>query len=114
MTQSEKNILVKLSFEKTSLPPFSDILILGKECPLGMNGVGKCLDFLVPDGFDRYEVADDNVAAIIVNRNILKRLKPKKIIDVLSSKVFPFAGATEIIKVDFTVTIVYESFSIEG
>ena len=110
MKESDKSISVSLSFEKTSLPPFTDILVLGKNCPLGMNGVGQCLDLLVPHGFSRFEVEDEHVAAVIVNNNLLQRLKPNKIINILSEKVFPLVGASEIIKVDFAVKISFDNF----
>ena len=113
MIKDAKNVFISLSFEKTVLPPFQDILVLGRENPLGMNGVGQCLDLLVPDGFDRFEVDDDHVAAVIVNKDILLRLKPNEVIKILRDKVFPFIGKTEIVKVDFTTKVVYENFSPE-
>ena len=48
MERNEKSVIVSISFEKTYLPPFEDILVLGKKCPLGMNGVSQCIDLLVP------------------------------------------------------------------
>ena len=113
MNDKMNNVTVKLSFEKTTLPPFTDILVLGRECPLGMNGVGKCLDLLVPDGFDRFEVEDDHVASIIVNKNILLRIKPVAVIKILQERVFPFVGRSEIIKVDFAVKVEYDSFKVD-
>jgi len=113
MPSEIKTVTVNLSFEKTSLPPFQDIVILGKDCPLGLNGVGQCLDLLVPDGFTRHEVEDEHVAAVIINRNILRRLPSEKIIDILRQRVFPFVGSTEIVKVDFTAKISYDSLIVK-
>ena len=114
MEDSKKNLFVTISFEKTFLPPFEDILVLGRDCPLGMNGVGECLDMLVPDGFERYSVdEDDNVAAIVVNRSILRRVDVKVIKKILQNRVFPYVGRKEIIKVDFSTRITYDSFLVE-
>ena len=77
-----------------------------------MNGVGQCLDLLVPDGFDRFEVEDAHVASIIVNKNILLRIKPNALIKILQEKVFPFVGRTEIIKVDFSMKVDYDGFNL--
>ncbi|MEZ4526703.1 MAG: hypothetical protein R2941_12350 [Desulfobacterales bacterium] len=107
---NDKSIFVNLSFEKTHLPPFTDVLILGKDCPLGMNGVSQCLDLLVPDGFERFEVEDEHVAAVIINKSILKRLSPAKVIEILGRRVFPYVGNDEIVKVDIVTRIVYEPF----
>lgn len=113
MEEASKKITVSLNFEKTFMPPFQDILVLGNECPLGMNGVGQCLDLLVPDGYDRFEVTDEHVAAVIINKNILRRLSSDKVIEILQKRVFPYVGSTEIIKVEFTTKISYDHFSID-
>lgn len=113
MIKDAKNMFISLSFEKAVLPPFEDILILGRENPMGMNGVGECIDLLVPDGFDRFEVDDDHVAAVIINKNILLRLKANETIKILREKVFPFIGKAEIVKVQFTTKVIYENFSAE-
>ncbi|MFH2059460.1 MAG: hypothetical protein ABIJ59_11240 [Pseudomonadota bacterium] len=113
MDKHKSSSFVTLSFEKTSLPPFEDILVLGNDCPLGMNGVGQCLDLLVPDGYDRHEVDDDHVAAVIINKNIIRRMSAEKVIKLLQERVFPFVGSREIIKVDFKVRIAYQSFPVD-
>ncbi|MBF0263434.1 MAG: hypothetical protein HQL97_16535 [Magnetococcales bacterium] len=49
---------VSLEFEAISLPPFKDILVLAKKCPVGMIGISKCLGLIAPDGFELHEVDD--------------------------------------------------------
>ena len=113
MEKEKRNFFVNLSFEKTSLPPFEDILVLGLDCPLGMNGVGQCIDLLVPDGYDRFEVKDGHVAAIVVNKNILNRISPERLIQILEKKVFPYVGRKEIVRVDFSIRVAYDTFSLD-
>lgn len=113
MDHATKSITVTLSFEKTSLPPFEDVLVLGNNCPIGMNGVGQCLDLLVPDGFEYHLIDEEHIAAIIINKNILKRIPASKIIEILRSKVFPYVGADEIIKVSLTTKVTYDSLQVD-
>lgn len=113
MENTKKNLFVTLSFEKTELPPFDDVLVLGLNCPLGMNGVGQCLDLLVPDGYDRFEVEDGDVAAIIVNKSLLRRISVNQLIKILQKKVFPYVGRKEIVKVDLGVRVAYDTFNLE-
>ena len=114
MSENLKNLFISLSFEKTFLPPFEDILVIGRNNPAGMNGISQSLDFLVPDGFDRFPVEDENVAAVIVNKNILLRASAATVLSILKKRVFPFVGKNEIIKVDFAMKVVYEPFPIEA
>ena len=114
MPENLKNLFVTLSFEKTFLPPFEDILVIGRNNPAGINGISQSIDFLVPDGFDRFPVEDENVAAVIVNKNILLRASAAAVLGILKKRVFPFVGKNEIIKVDFAMKVVYEAFPIEA
>jgi hypothetical protein len=113
MSPESKVVNINLSFEKTHLPPFEDILIIGTECSLGMNGVGKCLDLLVPDGFSYHIVDDSNVAAVVINKNIIKRVPEDQILGLLQQKVFPYVGRDELIKVIFEMSISYEGIVLD-
>jgi hypothetical protein len=113
MSENLKNLFVTLSFEKTFLPPFEDVLVIGRNNPAGMNGISQSIDFLVPDGFDRFPVEDENVVAVIINKNILLRASAATVLNILKKRVFPFVGKNEIIKVDFAMKVVYEAFPIE-
>lgn len=109
---STKKYSVKLSFEEIRLPPFEDILILGKKCPQGKIGVFKSFELLVPNEFDAFEVNDPSVETVFINKRVLKKMDKDKIISILQEKVFPFISESEIVKVDFKLKIFYDS--IEG
>lgn len=110
LTASKQTFNVTLSFEKAQLPPFNDILLLGRKSPIGMSGVKKSLDFLVPDNFEIVSMEDATVEAMVVNKSILKRLSIAKLIALLQESVIPYMSETEIMKVDISVRI---SFSAE-
>ncbi|WP_044117676.1 hypothetical protein [Alkaliflexus imshenetskii] len=103
---------IQLSFEDIRLPPFEDILILGKKCPQGKVGVCKSFEFLIPNEFEAFEVDNDTVEAVFINKRVLKKIDKDKVMNVLRDKVFPFVSENEILKVDFKLKVYYES--IEG
>lgn len=104
---------VSLSFEEIKLPPFQEILVLGKNSPHGKIGISKSFELLVPNGFEIIEINDDKVEAIFVNKRIIAKMPKDKIISILKDKVFKFVSEGEIIKVDFKVTISYSSIEQE-
>ncbi len=112
-TATTQKYSVQLSFEEIRLPPFDDILILGKKCPHGKIGVSKSFEFLVPNEFDVFEIDGDPIVDVIfINKRILKKMNKDTIINILKEKVFPFVSECEILKVDFKLRIFYNS--IEG
>ncbi|HEY9007513.1 MAG TPA: hypothetical protein VIM75_15350 [Ohtaekwangia sp.] len=104
---------INLSFEEIKLPPFQDILILGKNSQHGKLGMLKSFELLVPNGFEIIEVNHKNVEAVFVNKRILTKMPQEKIIVILEDKVFPFVSDSELLKVDFRVAISYSSIEQE-
>ncbi|MCL4483879.1 MAG: hypothetical protein M1445_14920 [Bacteroidetes bacterium] len=110
--EQNRKFSVQLSFEEIRLPPFEDILILGRKCPQGRIGVYKSFELLVPNEFETFEIEDEVVEAIFVNKKVLKKLDKDRIVAILREKVFPYVSESEILKVDFKLRIYYDS--VEG
>jgi len=96
---------VNISFSEIKLPPFEDILVLGKHSPHGKNGIKKSFDFLIPNGFEIIETDHENVECAFLNKRILSKMPKDKILKLLTDHVFPYVAEAEIMKVDFKVTI---------
>lgn len=103
---------IDLSFEEISLPPFKDILVVAKDCIQGKIGLSKSFELLLPNSFEIYEIADEGVEAIFINKRLLKKITAEKIVQVLRSKVFPFISEGEILKVDVKVLLSYSNVEI--
>lgn len=100
--------LINLSFEEIKLPPFQEILIIGKNSPQGKIGITKSFDLLIPNGFEIFDnITADKVEAVLINKRILKKIPIEKILKILEDKVFPFISEGELIKVDFKIRISY-------
>ena len=99
---------VQLSFEEIRLPPFEDILILGKKCPQGKIGVCKSFELLVPNEFEIFEIEDSIVEAVFINKRILRKLDKNRVIEILKGKVFPYISDCEMLKVDFKLKVFYD------
>ncbi|MEL7587096.1 MAG: hypothetical protein AAGU19_10325 [Prolixibacteraceae bacterium] len=96
---------VHLAFEEIQLPPFQDILLIGKKSPHGRMGLSRSLQFLMPDEFEVIEVDDPVVDTAFINKRLLKKMDRQQILSVLRRQVFPFVREDEILKVDFKVKI---------
>lgn len=101
------NYSVSLDFETVTLPPFKDILVLARKCPVGMAGLSKCMGLMAPDGFEMIEIDDKVVEAILINKQIIKRLPLSTVLQILHAKVFPSISHGEIVKINFHVKISY-------
>ncbi len=98
---------ISLSFQEIKLPPFDEILILGKNSPHGKHGISKSFELLLPNGFEIIDVGEGKIDAVFVNRRILAKLPKDKLIKLLRDKVFPHVSEGELLKVDLKVSISY-------
>lgn len=102
------SFIVNLDFETIKFPPVMDILVLGKKVPQGKFGVLHSFELISPDVFDLLEVDNEiseNVDAVIINKNILKKIPADKIIEILASHVFPYVAKGESLKVNMNIQI---------
>jgi hypothetical protein len=100
---------INLGFEEIRLPPFEDVLIIGRKSPHGRIGLSKSFQFLIPDEFEVFEVDNTIIEAVFVNKRLLKKIDKAHILSILEKKVFPFVSDGEIIKVDLKVKIYYDA-----
>jgi hypothetical protein len=100
---------ISLSFEEVKLPPFQDILLLGRKCPHGKVGVSQCLNLLAPEAFEMVEINDPTVEAMLISKRLLKRMPAENIVEILKEKVFPYITPGEVVKIDFNVRIYFDN-----
>lgn len=105
---------VQLSFEEVSLPPFEEILIIGKKCPHGKTGLYHSFELMLPNEFSAFEIEDPIIEAIFVNQRLLKKISLERIVNVLKDKVFPFVSISEVVKVDFKLKVIYDAIVLEN
>ena len=103
---------INLSFEEIRLPPFEDVLIIGRKSPHGKMGISKSFQYLIPNEFEIFEIDDEAIETVFINNRILKKMNHVQVLKILEERVFPYVSACEILKVNFKVKIFYES--IEG
>jgi len=108
-----KRFSVQLGFEEINLPPFEDILIIGKKCSQGRIGLSKSFELMVPNEFEVFEIDSPIIEAVFVNKRILKKMEKDYIFLLLEEKVFPFVSESEILKVDFKLRVFYDPIEVE-
>jgi len=114
MDASEIKYSIRLNFEEIKLPPFQDILVLGKNSPQGRIGLSKSFELLIPNGFEVIEIDHDKVEAVFINKRILTKMSKEQIIKILMNKVFPFISDGEILRVEFKINVSFNTIEYEA
>lgn len=110
----ERNLkyAISINFEEIKLPPFQDILIVGRNCSQGKIGLTKSFEMLVPNGYESIETDDERVELVFINKHILKKMTTQSVMNILEKNVFPFVSEGELIRVDFKINISIDNLEI--
>jgi len=103
---------VKVRVREFGVPPIHDVLVLGKQSPIGCAAIRKAIEFLVASPFEHLEFEDDVISDIIVRSAILRRIPKDKLIAFVLSQIKPLMTADEILHLDLEVEVAMEAESL--
>lgn len=105
MNEGAIRYTIKMNLEEIKLPPFEDILILGRNGTQGKMGLFQSLQMLYPGAYEMVDIQEQNVEAIYVSRKITRKISIDKILTILRKKVFGLISEGELAKLDFKISI---------
>jgi len=74
MKNGKKELKVSLELSDFNVPPYGDILVLGKRSPIGMNAAEKMLTTVAFENFSRFDVDDDVIEGMFINKRIFRKV----------------------------------------
>lgn len=106
MNPSLNSIRVDIRIEEIKLPPFDEVLVLGKNSSHGKMGLSKSFELFAPNGFDVIDIEHELVEAVFINKRISKKISSEVLMSILRDRVFPYISEGELLKVDFRIAII--------
>ncbi len=113
MDEGKIRYSIKMNLEEVNLPPFEDILILGRNGSQGKVGLFQSLQMLYPGIYEMAELHEKNVEAVYINRKITQKLGVEKVIAILRKNVFGLISEGELAKIDFKISISFTNIEAE-
>ncbi|RFM28801.1 hypothetical protein [Deminuibacter soli] len=105
MNESAIRYTIKMNLEEITLPPFEDILILGRNGTQGKTGLFQSLQMLYPGAYEMVDIQEQQVEAIYISRKIIRKISVEKVVAILRKKVFGLISEGELAKLDFKISI---------
>ncbi|MBE0436433.1 MAG: hypothetical protein IBX56_11590 [Methylomicrobium sp.] len=104
--ESQRKIHISARIKEYAVPPIKDMLVLGKEAPIGCIAMRRALELLVKTPFEHIEIEDDDVISdILVRKPVLKRIAKEELIAFVLDQVKPLLGPEEVLHVEIDVNI---------
>lgn len=107
-TQSKAYINARVS--EYAIPPIRDMLVLGKDSPIGCIAMRRALELLIKTPFEHIELENDDVISdILVRVPILKRVPKEQLINYVLTHIKPLLGQEEVLHVEVDVSVFLSS-----
>ncbi len=88
-----------------AIPPLKDMLVLGKEAPIGCIAMRKAIELLIRTPFEHIEIEDDVISDILVRQHLLKRVSKDGLIDFVMAHMKPMMGSDEVLHAELDLNV---------
>lgn len=79
------------------VPPVDDVLVLGKNSPIGSTALKRALDLLITQPYEVIKLEDDILGDFLVRSAILKRIKKDTLTEFVITHIKPLMSEGEIL-----------------
>lgn len=78
--EAKKTVEINSTLSRFEVPPLQDILVIGKEAPIGVKAMEKAMELISKGNYTTILLEKDEIIEAIVVKNCLLRLVPKKVL----------------------------------
>lgn len=102
---TRRKIQIAAQVSEYAIPPLKDMLILGKQSPIGCIAMRRAIELLVKAPFEHIELSDEVISDILVRQPLLRRVSKDELIDFVMTHVKPLMGPEEVLHVELEVNV---------
>ncbi len=88
-----------------SIPPMKDMLVLGKNSPIGCIAMRRALDLLMKTPYEHLELDDNVISDILVRSPIIRRISKDHLISFVLDHIKPLLVPEELLQVELDINI---------
>jgi hypothetical protein len=103
---AKKNIQLRVRDFK--IPLVRDAVVIGAEAPIGPQAMYRALDLMNGRPFERIDVEDETITAILVRKEILNRVSREELRQVISQSLNGVMDRHEVLIVEIDAELVLE------
>jgi len=105
MMTTNKKLDITARVGEYAIPPLKDMLVLGKDSPIGCVAMRRAIELLVKAPFEHIEFEDDVISDILVRRHLLRRVSKEELIQFVITHMKPLMGPDEVLHAEINVNV---------
>jgi hypothetical protein len=107
-TKAERKAEVLIRLSEFELPPVQDILLVGRQAPIGPEAARRMLDAVAPEQYELFLFDEGPVAAVAVRRRLLDICPRDRLLPLLVEEAKRLAPEYMVIKGKVQIDVVVE------
>jgi len=105
MSDASFKSMITMRLQELKMPPIRDVVVLGRNAPIGCVAMRRALELISPVPFAHLEVEDDVISDVLVRRMLLNRIKESDLLDFVLTHVKPHLHAEEALDLELYVEL---------
>jgi len=105
MTTREKKIHITARVGEYAIPPLKDMLIMGKQAPIGCIAMRRAIELLIKTPFEHIELEDDVISDILVRHHLIRRVSRDALIDFVIKNIKPLMSPDEVLHAEIDINV---------
>lgn len=101
----ERKTHISAQVAEYAIPPLKDMLVLGKQAPIGCIAMRRAIELLVTATYEHIEIEDDVISDILIRQRLLQRVSRDNLIDFVLTHVKPLMGIDEVMHAEINVKV---------
>lgn len=104
--QRERKAEVIIRLSEFEMPPMQDVLIVGRNAPIGPEAARRMVDALSPEQYEIISVHQDAVEALVVRKKLLSIFPQERLVPLILEESAGIALETSVIKAQVSIDII--------
>lgn len=104
-TTTSKKIHISARIGEYAIPPLKDMLVMGKQAPIGCIAMRRAIELLIKAPFEHIELEDDIISDVLVRQGLLNRVSKDELIEFVITQVKPLMGIDEVLHAELSVEL---------
>lgn len=102
---SEKKTHISAQVAEYAIPPLKDMLVLGKNAPIGCIAMRRAIELLIKAPYEHIEIADEVISDILIRQQLLKRVSKEDLIDFVLEQIKPLMSSEEVMQAELDIKV---------
>ncbi len=109
----KRKAIIDFAFQRFSLPPIQDALVIGRRAPVGANGVERAFRELTPGIYKLVHVDHPIIEAVLVRESDLRKIPQQDLVGRIVEHAGSIMDASDALHVKMDITVLIQGEAIE-